>query len=191
MSTIILTETHIAQDHLVLSQSLPSTISVDRNWSKIFVSPCSTFLVATYGVFTPSVLASPEVMEKFSMLLDFLIKVPRPGRFDKSRSNTIERICDGIGTIDDFYLVSATHRFRVCLSEIGSDGFEVKGSHAIGSNAHIARGLVDGGMPIASVYDWIADRCRSTSREHTVYQISDLLTKITEPVAAPDGSERK
>ena len=179
MTTVILTDTHIAHDHLVISLYHPYTSHVDASHKKVFVSPCETFLFGVDGAFDPAVLNKPTTYRFVKEILKEIIKAcPKDETPITSLKNTLfmtmyEQIFSGMGqclmvTKDHRYIVrqdkeEKTIKVAMCDDVVG-----------LGTGGHLAEGLILGGMSIHGIWEKLVNLDHHTSLIHTVIDLDVL-----------------
>ena len=175
MSTILVTDTHIAQDFMVCELTHPHRSYIDTSHRKVFLSHDKTFYYGAVGSFSPEEVASEESSKYVKSLFEKAINA-------KSRCNRLFTLLDTHR--DEFkelfesyiILVSKTDRFVVYIRDmfdtLGASRLSTLGS--IGTDGYKGVGLLRGGLSFKDTYSALSDMSSLTSSEHRVYPL-DIL----------------
>lgn len=178
MSTIVITKTHIGQDHCVVSLENPPLFGVDLGHRKIFVSADERVVFATVGPYSPEIIEktmrSPLAYRIFSLLRE-VVDVAGDKWALVDNTSALEVVKKSFPHVTHFIMAADGLRLTC---RIDADGLEVRHCgeyYAVGISRWEAIGLLHGGYTINTIWKPLNALNRLTSKEHSVFKLSNLI----------------
>ena len=186
MSVVIVTPTHVACDHMVISPIMPSKAYVDTNHRKFFVSPDNTFVYGTCGIFEPDDVVQSAYFDNIIKIFQLIIEHPK----EILSTDQQDIIFKKLAGLEDFFittdfidtprlLVSKKYRFRFRVKgktkEEMTFRFAPVGDHcAIGALDGEAIGLLKAGLDLKTTFDLLSNMNSVVSDKFTSFEINNL-----------------
>lgn len=184
MSTVIITNTHIGCDHMVVSQTIPNRTYVDTNHMKIFVHPDKTFLYALSGNFDPTDMQSDDMLTFMKNLVKAGV-ASRDKDDDKCYSlikddDLVEQFKTKLPEDNELIVATATHRFTLLyIEKFKCLALQTLGDvYGIGTGGPTAIGLIRGGLTIKSIWEPLNDIVNTSSVAHTIIDLDILEGEV-------------
>lgn len=184
MSTVIITNTHIGCDHMVVSQTLPTRTYVDTNHMKIFVHPDKSFLYALAGNFDPTYMQSDDMLTFMKNLVKAGV-VSRDKDVDKCYSlikdvDLIEQFTTKLPKDNELIVATVTHRFALLyLEKYKCLALQTLGDvYGVGNGGPTAVGLIRGGLEIEEIWKPLNHLVDTSSVAHTIIDLDILEGEV-------------
>lgn len=175
MSTVILTPTHIGQDHCVVDKVHPHYTKVDLSHKKIFFSPDKQFAYGTVGDFDPKIVGD----KRTKAFIRLLIEVLKDNDFRNIKLDD-EPILKAFDLTFDrgghTLIVTSTSRHIMYYSEI-NDCIKIVpcGDYVgIGAGGDYAEGMLRAGADIHGIWERLNRLECVSSVAHSVFRIDNL-----------------
>lgn len=180
MSTVVITPTHIACDHMVVDQTIPHESRVDTNHMKIFVHPENKFLFSLTGNFDPAFMQTQTMFDFVEMLLSECSNKSEEhkdlGLLAIEDKTIVSLYLKTLPKDHEFFIVTDTKRYALFyIEKYNCIAIKIIGDiHGVGTGGPFAVGLLRGGMSIYDIWETLNTMERTSSVAHTIIPLSIL-----------------